>query len=784
MAQTLNSSTGRLPSEVTSFVGRRKATAELKRALSDSRLVTLTGVGGVGKSRLAVHVAQSLRRAFTDGVWLVEFAEVQRPSLVPQAVAEALGLHDFSARDPETVLVDYLVDRHVLLVFDNCEHVLDACGQLVDRILSTAPKVRVLATSREPLTIRAEQVWPVPPLTVPPIDPSELDGEDHRAALRQNESLALFEDRVAAVRPGFRLDLDHCPVVSKLCQRLDGVPLAIELAAVQMRALSADQILDRLENRFQLLTTGGPDTLPQHQTLRAAVDWSFDFCTEQERAVWARSAVFAGEFDLDAAEAVCSGEGLSTDDVFQGVVGLVDKSILTCEESGASARYRMLETIRQYGLERLAESGRETWTHRRHRDYYLALAERADQESCGSAQARWGERLRAARPNLWAALDYCLTAPGETRTGLRMAGALWFYWIACGFIHDGRDWLGRALAADPEPSRERARALWINGWATLLQGDIARATELLESCRELAVELGDETARGHATQLLGAARMWDNDMDSAGPLMDEALARHRAAGEWTAPALIALPMRAPAALFVGQLDYAIELCDECRRICEQRGEEWVLSWATWIRGVIYWAMGDPDQGYEKVRESLRKKHRISDPLGIMFCIESLGWMTSRDGDPYRAAVLFGASERMWEMIGRPMFGFEVYLAWSDEAKEKIRTELTSAGYEVARGHGARLTEEQVIDYALAPDVRLPASVAVAEPSAPDEALTKREYEVVRLISAGLTNKDIAAELVIARRTAESHVEHILTKLGFNSRTQIAAWFAERSEHQG
>src|SRR4030088_89150 len=327
---------GSLPAEVTSFVGRREAMAEVKRALSTSRLVTLTGVGGTGKSRLALHVAREVRRAFADGVCLVELAKCQDPSLLGDTVAAALGLSDLSNRDPVTVLVCYLADKHCLLVLDNCEHMLAGCAHLVAELLPAAPGLRVLATSREPLGIIAEHVWPVPPEAS---SPGAGWGQRY-------EALALFGQRAAAVVPGFALNEGNVVAVARLCQRLDGLPLGIELAAVRLRVLSVEDILARLEDRFRLLTTGNRAAPARHQTLRAAVEWSFELCTNLERTLWARLSVFAGEFDLAAAEEVCAGEGVLAEDVFTGVAGLVEKSLLTKREGAPVARYEMLQTIR------------------------------------------------------------------------------------------------------------------------------------------------------------------------------------------------------------------------------------------------------------------------------------------------------------------------------------------------------------------------------------------------------------------------------------------------------
>ncbi|GAA0540714.1 non-specific serine/threonine protein kinase [Saccharopolyspora erythraea NRRL 2338] len=762
-----------LPHELTSFVGRREATTGLRRALADSRLVTLTGFGGIGKSRLALHVAHELRRAFPDGAHLVELADVHDPSLVPHAVAAAIGLHDRSARDLETVLVDYLAGRNLLLVLDNCEHLLDACGRLTAVLLTAAPRLRVLATSREPLRIAPEQVWPVPPLRVP--------AEDGPGMAKDQEAMRLFEDRAAAVLPEFSLDEDNERAVARLCRRLDGVPLAIELAAVRVRMLSVADILDRLESRFDLLSSGPRTVAPRHRSLRAAVDWSFDLCTEQEQRLWARCSVFAGEFDLDAAEDVCAGDGLTTQDVFTGIAGLIDKSILARVGSHAQSRYRMPETIRQYGRERLAEAGGEAALLGRHRDHCLHVAEQSDAESTGPHQAGWIKRLNVERANFWAALEHCATTPGEARTGLRMTTALWFYWVACGCVREGRNWLDRVLALDAEPNAERARALWINGWVAHLHGDRDASLALLEESRCLAGRLGAETGLSHAIQFLGDTQMWDGNLAAAGPLLDDALRRHRASRRWTAPGLITFALQASTAGLRGDVDRAMAFLRECRAVCEPLGERWALSWTEWNTGVVWWAAGEPDEAAEHVSSALRKKQQLNDLVGIACCVEVLTWVAAAKGDARRAAVLFGALGKRWDLIGSPLFGSETLCSWREPAKARVREQLRGAVFDSARQEGERMDQERTVAYALGETSAARAPARAGTASEGELALTRREREVAALVAEGKSNKEIAADLVISQRTAEAHVEHILVKLGFTSRLQIATWVAQREQ---
>ncbi|MEQ7123072.1 LuxR C-terminal-related transcriptional regulator [Actinopolymorpha sp. B11F2] len=792
---------------MTTFVGRRQAVADVKRLLSAARLVTLTGFGGVGKSRLAMHVGRELRRAFPDGACLIELAKLRDPLLVGQAVAAALDVRDRSVRNIESVLLRYLADKRMLLILDNCEHVLDGCGELVTRLLSAAPKVRILATSRESLGISGEHSWRVPPLAFPTetaagtMAVSRLAGEaTGRLPARRHEALMLFEDRAAAVSPGFSVNGDNEATVARLCQRLDGVPLAIELAAVRMRMLSAEQILARLEDRFRLLTDGQHDAQGRHRSLRAAVEWSFDLCTETERLLWARCSVFAGGFDLDAVESVCAGEGLSQEDVFAGVTGLVDKSILSCDHTGRAARYRMLETIRHYGQEQLVASGEEATVRRGHRDYYLRIAEQSDADSCGPRQAEWMARLRAERSNIWAALDYCFTEPGEARVGLRMASALWFYWVACGVVRDGRLWLDRALALDAAPSGERARALWMAGWIASLQGDNTASRRLLRECQGLARQLGDETDLTYASQFLGEAETFVNDLEHAMPLLDDALSRHRQADAWTAPGLLIFGQHARTDFLRGDVDRAVARLTDGLKLCVSLNERWTLSCTEWNLSVTWWAAGNVREAAKYAGDALRKKAELDDQFGIPFCLEVLAWVAASDSHPHRAAVLFGAVRRMWDLIGRPLFGFTTLLEWSAEARQRSQVALGEDAFAAAERIGATVPQQELIAFALSDEadlqveaggapvavpstgrdttaVRIPASRRPAAPA----ALTRREREVAALVAEGMTNKEIASRLVISRRTAEAHIENILTKFGFNCRAQIAAWAAVNAE---
>jgi predicted ATPase/DNA-binding CsgD family transcriptional regulator len=756
-------------------VGRREVASSLKRALERSRLVTLTGPGGVGKTRLALHVADQVQRGFRDGVHFVELAKVQDPSLVVQAIAIAMDLRDQSARSSQAALIGYLSGKHVLIVLDNCEHVLPACSDVVSELLLSVANVHLLITSREPLNIAGESVFPVPPLTLP--TGTSWSGPDRSGS--QCEAVALFEARAAAALPGFAITRANEEAVVALCSRLDGLPLAIELAAVRTRVLSPAQVLARLEHRFELLTEGNRGAPQRQQTLQAAIAWSYELCSETERTLWAHCSVFAGEFDIDAAEFVCVGDGVPEGEVFSGIAALVDKSILSKSQGEPLARYRMLETIRQFGAERLVGTGTDNQVRVRHRDYYLDLATRCDSESGSAQQLDWAARLPADRADLFAALDYCVTHPSEARVGQRMASSLWFYWIACGMVRDGRFWLDRVLAADLAPSPERARALLIDGWATVLHGENKRGVELLSECRRLAALVEDDTSAAQAAQMLGLARTFADDPAGGAPLLEAAVQSHLSRGDWSAPALIAWPQLGLAAVMVRDTDRAVALADQCRELCAVHGERWVLSWMTWVLALSSWVAGDIQSAVAQAREALRQKGQLNDQLGIPFCIELLAWAAQVQGDPHRAATLFGAADTLWERIGRRLFGYADLLRWASEIRDATRAAMDAREFEARLSTGARLAMEEMLASALAEPGRGADSERREETGpAKATALTRREQEVAGLVAAGLSNREIAERLVLSVRTAEAHVEHILTKLGFTSRAQIATWVAE------
>ncbi|WP_213573427.1 LuxR C-terminal-related transcriptional regulator [Rhodococcus sp. USK13] len=763
-----------VPAELTSFVGRRTEAAEVRTLLSTARLVTLAGVGGVGKTRLALRVASDVRRAFPDGVCLVELAALKDAALLPHTVVNALELLEQSTRPPTTVLADHLRGRQMLLIIDNCEHLLQAVADLAELLLKMAPELKILATSRQALRITGEHIYLVPPLPVP--DPRA----PHTPGMATGfPAVSLFADRASSAVPGFTISPANEAAVIRLCHRLEGIPLAIELAAVRLRVLDVSDLANRLDSRFELLLSGSRSAPKRHQTLKALIDWSYDLCAVREQELWARAAVFANGFGLSALEAVCADEQIPPETILDTVAELTEKSIFVREEHGGRVRFRMLETIREYGQARLRESGSEPVFRRRHRDWCLQLVEQAATEWFGPLQEDWASVLQDEHANLRGALEYSLTEPGEIGVALRMAGLPWFMWIALGFMTEGRHWIERALQADKTPSHERAWALATCGYITTLQGDTEAQAALLAEAHRLAVELDDDAARAYATHLLGMQGNFSGELAAGIPLFVEALERYAAVN---VPQDYPNSLRIPLAityLLLGELDKGSAVVDELDRLCDVAGERWLLSYAKCVRAFLYLLSGRLTEAESLLLDALRVRRPIHDNFWRAMALDFLGWVTVAKGNSKRAAVILGGADTLWQTIGAPLFGSIQLQARRRQFEATARKAIGDDAFDSAfkRGHG--LDGNAAVAFALGEPLRerqrAGAGRSEAEPD-PSE-LTRRQREVAELVTDGLTNGEIASRLFISPRTAEGHVENILTKLGFTSRAQIVNWVA-------
>ncbi|WP_369239442.1 regulator [Streptomyces sp. R21] len=680
---------GNLPLELNAFVGRSVELGRLDRALGAGRLVTVTGMGGIGKSRLAAHAAA--RKGARDGVWRVELASVHDPDLVEYALVEALGLTDHTARPPRQVLLEHLAERQLLLVLDGFEHLVEVCAALVGELLRGVPGLRVLAVGRRPLDVEGERLFPLAPLS-------------------ETEAVELFAERAAAGVPGFVLDEDNRSDVRELCRRLDGIPLAVELAAGRLRALSPGQLLARLDDRFRLLSGAGRDALPRHRTLRTAIGWSHELCTPQERLLWSRLAVFAGPFDLEAAEYVCSGDGLHADQVLDVLGELLAQSVLSREETAAGVRFRMLDTVRAYGFGWLEATGDAGRLLRRHRDWCVGLATWCELDWFSPRQGEVAARVEAELPNLRAALEYCLTEPGEGYLGQYLAGSLWFYWVGCGRLSEGRHWLERSVEPGAESDvddaesgahgQPRLKALWVLGYVAILQGDRVPALAALHECREEADRTGNPVAAAYAEHRTGCLALVTDDMPRAESLLRSALDRYREIGELNSNVLMGQVELAMAVAFRGDLPGAVKLCEDVRRVCEDHGERWALAYALYVLAYEAWSEGDPVRARSLLAECLAGAHAFRDLLGTVLAIELLALVTVVQGDAAEAALLQGAAARMWPSVGLPLFGSAYYNAPHELCEASARERLGDERYEECVREGARLGRDEAVARAL------------------------------------------------------------------------------------
>jgi predicted ATPase/class 3 adenylate cyclase len=696
-----------LPGQLTGFVGRERELAEVAGLLGAQRLVTLTGPGGVGKTRLALQAAADALEGYPDGVWLAELAPLADPALVPQAVAAAVGVREEPARPLLGTLADALRPKRLLLVLDNCEHLLDASARLADALLRACPRVHLLATSREALGIAGETAWRVPSLPVPEDAASPYPTA---AGLAGYAAVRLFAERAAAVRPGFAVTDENAGAVAQVCARLDGIPLALELAAARVRVLPPPQLLGRLEDRFRLLTGGSRTALARHQTLQAAVDWSYDLLAEAARTLFARLAVFAGGFSLEAAEAVCADERIESAEVLDLLTRLVDQSLVVVDEQpDGTARYRLLETLRQYAGERLAAGGAApvAAARARHAAHFLGLAAAAEglgadnpsPELAGwllhPGRLAWFER---ELENLRAALAW-LRAPDRAAEGLRLAVALRQAWALRGFHREGARWLEALLAAAPDaPPALRARALDGAGTLAQWQGDHARARAHHEAGLALWRALGNETGAASALQALGVDLWLAGEDARAAALMEESLALARARGDAAAASRC---LRDLALIARARQDYARAAALLTESVAQARAaghESYVASGLAHLGRVAY-LQGHPDRAAALLAEQVAA-FRGNAAFSHMWAnlLEWLAAVAGAQGRPERAARLFGAAAALRRRTGTARYAPDRPAYERDLAA--TRGQIAAAAFAARWAEGEAMSLEEAAAYAL------------------------------------------------------------------------------------
>jgi len=619
--------------QLTSFIGREREMTEIKTQLATARLVTLMGPGGTGKTRLALQVAADLLEQFPHGVWMAELAPLSDPALVPQTVATVFGVREQPGRALLDTLTDYLRARELLLVLDNCEHLIEASAQLAHSLLRGCPKLRILATSREALSTAGEVAHRVPPLARP--DPRRVVSLE---GLTQFDAARLFMERAVLSKPAFVVTDTNAPAVAQVCYQLDGIPLAIELAAARVKVLSVEQIAQRLDDRFRLLTGGSRAGLPHHQTLRAAVDWSYDLLSEPERVLFARLSVFAGGFVLEASEAICAGDGIAAEDVLDLVGHLVDKSLLVTEAVDGDLRYRMLETIRAYSREKLTATGQADLVRRQHLDWFLALAEHAEPKLCGPNQVAWLQRLDLEHDNFRASLDWSRSTSADVEAGVRLAGVLHRFWVLHGYLREGREWLEGGLASQAS-SAVRAKAAYGAGVLAYHQGDYARAEPLCQGSLGLFRAQGDLLGVALSLNILGSVARNRGDYVQATSLLEESLALSRRLGhEWA----LAEALNISGVTARNRRDYprAKTLLEEGLGLWRQLGDNWGLAFALGSLGAVARFQGDYGRARVLQEESIALRRQLGDKFTLAISLNSLGAVLLDQGDYDRARELF------------------------------------------------------------------------------------------------------------------------------------------------
>ena len=759
-----------LPSELSSFVGREEELTEVKRLLENNRLLTLTGSGGCGKTRLALAAARRAVERFEDGVWMVELASLAEPSLVPQAVAFTLGVRERPGSSLTEALSDYLRTRKLLLLLDNCEHLVDACAELAGALLHSCPGLRVLATSREALGITGEIAWPVPSLSLP-----DLRRLPDIESLPRYESARLFVERATTVNPNFKLTEQNAPAAAQVCYRLDGIPLAIELAAARAKVLSVEEISARLGDSFRLLAAGSRTAMPRQRTLHATMDWSHELLSQKERVLFRRLSVFAGGFTLEAAESICAGEELQRDEVLELLSHLVDKSLVIMWEDRTGTRYRLLETIRQYGWERLEEVGEAAHVRERHAGYYLAVAEEAEPELKGERQVTWLERLETEHENLRVTMAWLL-GRGESEEAARLGWALWLFWGIRTHLAEGRRSMERALSARGSVAMSasaRAKALFVAGMMSNYQGDHLSAEPLVQESLRLFKELGDKLGTAYALSNAGYVALGRGRYQQAITVIEEAADLFLEEGEkWGAA--IELGFLAVAWRNQGDHERAKRLAERGLAISREIGERQATTSALYTLAILAQTEGEDERARDLFEEGLKLSAELGNEADVAHCLEGLASMYGAEGKIVRAARLWGAEETLLEKLEDAVYTYVPDRALHRSQVAAAGSQLDEAAWTAAWTEGRAMSLEQAVEYALEQE---PAPESAAPEPYP-AGLSAREADVLRLVANGLTNAEVAEKLFLSPRTVDWHLGSIYRKLGLHSRTEAARFASE------
>lgn len=749
-----------LPMPLTGLIGRDREVAELAQFLADNRLVTLVGAGGIGKTRLAIEEAAVMAPQFPDGVDLVDLSSVADPALLWAAVVRVFGIEERADADLVQRLILVLRPQSRLLVLDNCEHLAAACAAAATQLLGSCPGLRILATGRAGLGVPGEIRWRVPSLTFPwPEHPPAFDQLDNFGAV------SLFVDRARAARPGLVIRPADVGALSLICFRLDGIPLALELAAARVSALTIGEIAERLDDRFALLNrrAGGP---ARHQTLRASVEWSHQLLSEPERALLRRLAAFAGGWSLSAAEAVCVGPPVESGQAAPLLAALVDKSLVQAEDSPTGTRYRLLEAIRAFSSEQLALCGEGEAVRARHGTYFAELGEHTVSRLHGEDQDLWACRIDQEQANLRAARLWCAADPARAELGLRMASGLWEYWLIRGMLEEGGAWLQGILQGTGGPAAARADALTGLAVINSLRDGSESVGELFATSITLYEQLDDRQGQARALAILGFWLASQDDCAGAAETLERALALAEQSPDRYFSAF-ALLMAAMAAAIMGNTSLARTRAIRSMRLSTEIGDSRGTGYARCVLAECLINDGAPAEGLAILHTCSGVFEAMLDRWGLLISAGSMALAHAALGDWAQAAFVLGVTDSLSERIGgRPFRGFQAAIdAVAAKTVAERRPEITSqrqAGRAAGRGEH------------IAAALGAAKETASQRPPQQKEVLTRRENEIAELIAAGLTNRQIAERLFIAQRTVDTHVGHILAKLGCSNRSQVAA----------
>lgn len=800
MAVTQAVGVGQLPAETNEFVGRTTELRQIDGLLRDARLITLVGPGGVGKTRIVRRAAEAAAARYADGVCWVELSALRDPELLPHTIARRLGLAEQALASQRDALLAHLSDRRLLLILDTCEHLIDAVAELVEAILIAAPQVTVLTSSREPLDVDGETTFPVRPL---PVTQPERTGEgplpfgitdfpvvgqpDGGAeTATAGDAVELFARRAAAVVPGFTLTGANRADVIRLCARLDGIPLAIELAAVQLRTLSLAELAARLDHRLPLLTGGNNVSDGRHRTLRDAIGWSYELCTKEERALWARLSVFAGAFNVAAAREVCASAGLDEDDILETIIRLVDKSVLVrvrpttvgVPDEDQPAWYRMLDTIHEFGGEMLSASGSEDAVRDRFIVRYLARAQYFAEHLTDEVQLERFRELRREDSNLRAALQYTLDDERRERIrqGAELANALYGYWHMSGLLREGRYWYRKVLDTLPDTSTpERGWALASRGYLGAMQGEAAEAVADANAGTQIGHELGDDRLIGRGYNYLTLALTIADRYDEARVAAVKSEQKLEALGDRTGLAILDCHW-AHLSHLAGDPDETLRYAKRAVGRFGGAKEWWASAWGYAISGMaLYWNPGSDAETARVLNKSLLLKHELGDMVGTAYCLEIHGWLAARAGRHVRACWLLGAAEPLWELAGGRLGGTAALLQVHEQSMAACRTALGQRRFDSLYTRGAAAPHDDMVALAIAgaeaPGKRVP---AIPQPG----KLTDREWEIAFLAETGLSAEQIARQLYLSTSTVEKQLASVFGKLGVTSADQLGPWLEE------